>query len=87
MFTRELRRESVPRSVELAYVREKKRIEYEAAEPYLRPVAGPESEAQLRRRVREALAELPIEERLALKRRKRRAYETLVLEHRETRDS
>lgn len=82
MFTRAFRRESVPRSVELAYVREKKRIEYEAAEPYLRPVAGPEAEAQLRQRVRDALAELPLEERLALNREKRRAYETLVYEYR-----
>lgn len=72
--------------MELAYVHEKKRIEYEAVEPYLKPVAGSESEAQLRRRVREALAELPMEERLAVKREKRRTYEALVYEYREACD-
>lgn len=86
MFTRKFSRETVPRSVELAYVHEKKRIEYEAVEPYLKPVAGAESEAQLRQRVREALAKLPMEERLAVKRAKRRAYETLIYEYQEACD-
>lgn len=41
------------------YIRRKKQIEIEYALPYMKPVAGPVSEPELRQKVRAALKELP----------------------------
>lgn len=67
---------------ERAFLRAKKRIEYEYAAPYLKPVAnaGRESETELRDRVREAIEELPEQDRWAMWAEKREAYRRLRLE-------
>lgn len=43
----------------IEYIRRKKAIEYQFAEPYMSPVVEPVSEPQLREKVRAALMELP----------------------------
>ena len=62
---------------DLEYIRRKKRIEYEYAEPYLTPVARPsqQSEADLRKRVRNVLTMLPRREQLELRNELRHAYD------------
>jgi len=66
---------------ERAFIQAKKQIEYEYAEPFLKPVAdaGMESETELRARVRAAIEELPEQDRWAMWADKREAYRELRL--------
>ena len=66
---------------ERAFIRAKKQIEYQYAEPYLKPVAnaGMESEIELRERVRAAIEELPEQDRWQMWADKREAYRELRL--------
>lgn len=68
---------------ERAFIQAKKRIEYEYAAPYLKPVANPgeQSETDLRDRVRVAIEEdLPERDRWEMWAEKREAYRRLRLE-------
>ncbi len=68
---------------ERAFIRAKKRIEYEYAAPYLNPVANPgqQSETDLRDRVRTAIEEdLPERDRWDMWAEKREVYRQLRLE-------
>lgn len=67
---------------ERAFIQAKKRIEYEYAAPYLKPVpnGGNEAETELRERVRDAIEELPEQDRWAMWAEKREAYRRLRLE-------
>ncbi|EMA47602.1 hypothetical protein [Halococcus saccharolyticus] len=58
---------------EWEFIARRKQLQYEAVEPYLKPVAGPETEAELRQRVRDALENLSQTERMALRAEVRQA--------------
>jgi len=66
---------------ERAFIQAKKQIEYEYAEPYLKPVANAEmeSETELRERVRAAIEGLPEQDRWQMWADKREAYRELRL--------